>query len=734
MNSQQMTIFETLQKAIAFHKANKLQDAERLYRAILQVQPNHPGANHNIGVLAAQVGKPKVGLPYLKRALEINPSCHQFWITYVDKLVKTKQIDDALIMLGHAKSSGIPYEVINKLERIISRSKENLSLHSSTVKNLNENECLLKDKRTMIDCIVQQFSFGFYEKTEKISREYIRQYPRDVFGYKVLGLIMIRYGKYEEAIRIFEKSLNYSVDDPDVYNGLAVALEKLGDLDNALLNCTKAFDLNPNCAEVCSNMGNLFRELGRLEEALLYCIKALELNSCSAEAYNNKGLVLQNLGRFDEAISDYKKAVKIKPDFVKVYNNIGSALQSVRRFDEALLYYEKALEINPNYAEVYNNKGVTLYDLGRFDEALLNYEMALKIKQDYAEAYYNAADIKKYRYNDNVLSELSNIISSPKYKINEKMYAHFALGNLYNKNKNYHDAFINFNLGHRLRNEINKKGGSLYRHDLVLKKLSLFKELFTPQFFKDRSHWGLSAHTPIFIVGFPRSGTSLVEQILSSHSSVYGAGELEYISQFVSFFVDFQNIKTQEEFLRLIDHDKILEFSNMYLDKINTISNGSIYVTDKFPHNFQHLWFISLLFKNVKILHCKRIAEDTCLSCYFKKFTKGHLYIDDMQDLAKHYKSYLKTIELWKSVLPVTIHDISYEELVNNPENEIQNLLSICNLDFEEQCIEFYKTNRPVKTASGIQVREKMYTSSVGKWKKYEQFIGPLLEELYKNE
>ena len=180
-----------------------------------------------------------------------------------------------------------------------------------------------------------------------------------------------------------------------------------------------------------------------------------------------------------------------------------------------------------------------------------------------------------------------------------------------------------------------------------------------------------------------------------------------------------------------IDRDKLLNFSSLYLEKIKTISNNSKFVTDKMPHNFEYLWFISLLFQNVTILHCTRSPEDTCLSCYCNKFTEHHEYIDSLQDLAKHYKYYLEIMNFWKSVLPIPIHDISYEALVHDPEAEIRNILSLCNLDFEGQCLEFYKTKRPVITASATQVREKMYTSSIGKWKRYEPFIGSLLDELY---
>ncbi len=773
MNSQQLTISEALQQAITLQKANRFQDAERLYRAILQVQPNHPGANHNIGVLAAQIGKPEAGLPYLKRAIEANPMCYQFWITYADKLTKTKQIDDALRMLEHARSSGLPSDVINKIEYIVLKSKENPSLQSSLSNGVNENircdnKVVLDDKNKTMNFIAQQFSCGKYENTEIISRDFIRQYPNDAFGYKMLGAVLAQCKKSKEAVGVLEKGLNCSAHDHEIYNALAIALEDLGRLDDALCNYKKALEVNQSCAEIYSNMGGVLQKLGRLDEALLNCEKSLELQPGCAEVYSNIGVILQKQGRLDEALlnftkalelkpdraeiysnmgftlkelgrigealSNYEKALEIKPDYANVYNEIGVILQDLGRFDEAFLNYEKALKIKPYYPEAYNNMGISFKNLGKLDEALLSFKKALELKFDYAEAYFNASDIKQFRLEHSVISGLNKIIISPEYMVQEKMNAHFAFGNLYNRNKKYSDAFMHIELGHKLRSNINRSEGHPYRHDLLLDKLSLFKDVFTRQFFMDRIDWGLAVDTPIFIVGFPRSGTSLVEQILSSHSSVYGGGELNSISQFVSSCVDFDDIKNQEQLLELISHDKMLEYSKKYLEKINIISNNSMLVTDKMPHNFQHLWFLSLLFKNVKILHCTRGAEDTCLSCYFKKFRKGHEYLDSLQDLAKHYKYYLEMIDLWRSVLPVPIHDVSYEALVDDPETEIRNLISFCNLDFEEQCFEFYKTDRPVKTASATQVREKMYTSSVGKWKKYEQFLGPLLDELYKKE
>ncbi len=591
---------------------------------------------------------------------------------------------------------------------------------------------MLNDKEKKTHNIIQQLTCGDYAKAEEMSRDFIQQFPKDAFGYKVLGTILAQCQRSEESVCVLEEGLDHSADDSQMYYFLAEALKSLGRRDEALLKYETALEINPDYAEAYYNMGAVLQDAGRFEEALSCYRKTAEIKPDFAPVYNNIGAALHEMGRRDEALLNYKKALEIQPDYAEVYYNIGGIFKDKDAFDEALLHYTKALELKPDCVEAYNNIGIIFKDLGQFDEALSSYAKALEIKPDYAEALYNASILDLFHIDDSVLAELNTIIVSKKYLSNEKMHAHFALGNIYNKSKNDQAAFENYMLGHGFRYEINKSKGHPYRHNELLERLALFRQVFTQKFFVDRMDWALSVDTPIFIVGFPRSGTSLVEHILSSHSAVYGAGELKDIEQFVSSFVDLKTIRTHDEFLQLIDNKKILEFSARYLEKINTISNNSRFVTDKMPHNFEHLWFIRLLFKNVTILHCTRSPEDTCLSCYFSKFTEEHEYIDRLKDLAKHYKYYLETMKLWKSVFPAQIHDISYEKLVQDPETEIRNLLSVCHLDFEEQCLEFYKTKRSVNTASATQVREKMYTSSVGKWKRYEEFLGPLLDELHK--
>lgn len=313
MDSQQMTIPEALQKAIEAHKAGKLQDAERIYRAILQIQVNHPDANHNLGILAVQVGKPDESLPYFKLALETNPKCNQFWISYIDALVKLERTDEALSLLNQGKTFGLNGEIASRIATIIENYAE--------VKKEKTEAYLSSLKRNVMNAIVQQFSSGNYLEAETMSRDFIQKYPTDAFGYMACGSILVQCNKHKEAVIVLNKGLQFSDNEPTIHNSLGLALQYLGNYEEAFFHYKKALAIKPDFAEAFNNMGN----------------------------------ALQDLSKLDEALAQYQKALQIKPDFAEAHNNIGNALKELGKSEEALLHYKKALEIRPDYAGAFSN-------------------------------------------------------------------------------------------------------------------------------------------------------------------------------------------------------------------------------------------------------------------------------------------------------------------------------------------------------------------------------------------
>jgi len=418
-----MSIDEALQQGIEFHKTGQLQKAERMYRAILQVQPNHPDANHNLGILAVQVFKPGVGLPYFKIALENNPQKVQFWVSYIEVLINTGDIDSAKKTLAQGRLGGLGSEVIEQLESKICafaiKDERNAIISSSKYRSEKNNKIDLKRSKSSwgmrkesslnsnnskksskknpsqgeVGAIVKCFNSGNYEDAEKLTRQLVVKFPDDLFGLNILGAILNQCNRSKEATVILEKARSLHKNDPGIYNNMGLAFANIGRLDEALGHYTKSLKLKPNFFEAHYNMGNALKKLGRFDEAIERYVKALKIKPDLAEALNNMGLVYLELGRIDKAIEQFTTALEINASFADAHNNLGNALKELGRLDEAVVQYRKFLEIKPDYAEVHNNFGNALQGLGRLDEALEQYTRSIELMPSLAEPHSNMANV-----------------------------------------------------------------------------------------------------------------------------------------------------------------------------------------------------------------------------------------------------------------------------------------------------------------------------------------------------
>ena len=344
-----LTIEQALQQAVTAHKEGKLQDAERLYRAILQSQPAHPNANHNLGVLAVSVNQAEAALPLFKTALEANPKIEQFWLSYIDALIKENQFDNAKQVLEQAKKQGIDGEKLNTLEAKLASI------------NQPENINSLSPSQQQLKNLLEHYQNGRFADAEKLAVSITQEFPRHNFSWKILGAVLGQTGRNSEALNA---------------NQTAVAL-------------------SPQDAEAHSNLGNTLKEVGRLEEAEASYSQAIALKSNFAEAYYNLGNTLKELGRLDEAEASCRQAIAIKPDFAKAHSNLGVTQKELGRLEEAEASFRQAVGLKPDFAEAHNNLGNTLNELGRLDEAEASCRHAIALKPDYADAFWNLHGIQK---------------------------------------------------------------------------------------------------------------------------------------------------------------------------------------------------------------------------------------------------------------------------------------------------------------------------------------------------
>jgi tetratricopeptide (TPR) repeat protein len=342
----ELTIEQALQQGVAAHKEGKLEDAERLYRAILQSQPTHPDANHNLGVLAVSVNKADVALPLFKTALEANPKVEQFWLSYIDALVKANKLKDAKQAIKKAKKKGFDAK---KLQALLSQLKEVADTKAPSQELLNS--------------LLGHFQTGRYGDAEKLAISITQEFPKHHFGWKVLGAVLKETGRVIDSLTAMQKSVQLAPQDAEAHSNLGNTLQELGRLEEAEASCIQAIALKPDYAEAHSNLGNTLKELGRLDEAEASLQQAIALKPDFAEAHSNLGIMLKDLGRLDEAEASYTQAIALKPDYAEAHSNLGNTLDELGRLDEAIDAYMQALKINPDFTDAYSNMGIVLTNI-----------------------------------------------------------------------------------------------------------------------------------------------------------------------------------------------------------------------------------------------------------------------------------------------------------------------------------------------------------------------------------
>jgi tetratricopeptide (TPR) repeat protein len=421
-------------------------------------------------------------------------------------------------------------------------------------------------------------------------------------------------------------------------------------------------------------------------------------------------------------VKSFEWAVAYSPNYAEAYNNLGAVFQELNQFDKAIEQYKKAIIINPEYAQAFNNLGCSCEILGFKDEALIHYEKAIACNPKFAEAYRNLSNLKKFTEKDPQIGQMQSLNSSSDVSLSEKVQLNFALAKV-NENLGNNDKFFKFlNEGNRLRKqELNYSfTESKNFHSILLKVFS------APLPLMKKSSLKTSNIRPIFIVGMPRSGTSLVEQIIASHHNVHGAGELTNFKEIISPILESHLNQNKEAFLI----KDLLSIRKQYLDSLTRLNVLETVITDKMPTNFRLIGFILSAFPEAKIIHLKRDARATCWSIYKHYFSSGNGFTFNQEDLAKFYALYRELMDFWHKLFPGKIYDINYEKLTTNQKDETKKLLEHCDLEWDENCLNFHTNKRAIKTASASQVRKKMYQGSSEAWKNYATHIQPIIDGL----
>ena len=489
MSQIETTTERTLQIAIEAHKLGKLQDAEAGYRAILQIQPKHPDANHNLGVLAVSVNKLEAALLLFKTALETNPNQGQFWISYVDALIKDKQFENAKSVLEQGKKKGLAGESVDRLTQQLTLTVNKQENKPREEKKQHLVAAPIQTKLTQkqgpsqadIDNFLKSLQKKEHRTAKKLATSITQKFPQHPSGWKMLGVALKQLGELSEAIIANQKAVILAPTDPEAHFNLSNRLREIGRLEDAVAGYRKATVLKPDYVEAHYNLGITLQELGRLEDAETSYRKAIVIEPAYAEAHNNLGITLRVLGRLDEAETSYKKALAIKPAYAEAHNNLGITLQELGRLEDAETSYKKVIAIEPAYAEAHNNLGITLRELGKLEEAEASYRNAIAIKSEYVEAHNNLGITLKElgKLEEAEASYRKAIAIKPEY-----VEAHGNLGNVLQELGRREEAVNSYRKALDLRPDYTQVNYSLgvllcehqqYKQAAQLLKLSNFK-------------------------------------------------------------------------------------------------------------------------------------------------------------------------------------------------------------------------------------------------------------------
>jgi len=685
-NSRLLSPAEAFENAVALQRQDRLEEAANLYQALLELDRHHVGSLHNLALIRARQGKLAEAASLLRHALNRRP----------DEAVAELSLGSVLQAMGqHAES-------IAHFERALALAPDLAAAHYDL------GNALLALGRV-------EEALGSFDRALAIE-------PASAPALSAKGSALQALGRSDEAVACHERAIALQPGYAPAHNNLGTALQTLGHTEEASAAYARALALSAGEADLHVNRGKALHRLGRDEEAIGQYEQALALRPHDAEALNDLGNALQSLGRHAEAIERYRQSLTLKPGLAAAHNNLANSLHALDRHDEAIAAYESALAARPDNAAAASNLGTALRELGRLDEARRAFERAVALAPREAGFHLNLAEMKRFTPDDPQLPALATLEQDMSALPRQaQVELCFALAKARADLGHHADAFRHLQSGNAL-----KRAEIAYDEAASLALIERIEAAFTPELMRGKAGLGESSGLPIFIIGMPRSGTSLVEQILASHPEVFGAGELTDFTALASDAVaDFP------EHVPAMDGKALRALGARYLARLAARAPQAQRITDKLPANFLFTGLIHLALPQARIIHLRRDPLDTCWSCFATLFTAGQPFAYELGELGRYWRAYDGLMAHWRAVLPEgAMLEVAYEELVADLPRAARRIVAYCGVGWDDACLAFHRTERTVRTASAAQVRQPIYRSSLGRWRDYTAELGPLFEAL----
>ena len=531
-------------------------------------------------------------------------------------------------------------------------------------------------------------------------------------------------GRPAEALAVYDRVLQVNGRNLVAWCNRGTALEALGRDGEAAESFKSALALNPKVAEVHFNLGNVLLRMERHEDAAGHYRQAVALRPNLALAFANLGRALAKLGRWQEAADSYAQALKLGATSAQLHDALSSAYWNLGRYEESLASANDALAIDRNHVAALTRKGQVLLMLGRMDEAKTALERAAAIDPSNSNNYLTLGISRRFAVGDPELAAMEKLLADIDSRSeDDQVKLHFALGKAYDDIGSHAQASHHLQRGNALkRRQID------YDEAAAIHGLDRIATIFTPELVRAKTGHGNLSGQPIFIVGMPRSGTTLIEQILASHPQIYGAGER---NDFRKAMDKVTGGAAYPDFVPTLGPADLDALGAAYLAGIGDVVKDWPRFTDKLPANFVYLGLIRLALPNARIIHVVRDPIDTCFSCFSILFREELNYTYDLGELGHYYRAYERLIAHWRQALPEgAMLEVRYEDVVDDIETQSRRIVDYCGLPWDDACLAFHKTDRLVATASVAQVRQPIYRSSVGRWRAYQDQLKPLLEAL----
>ena len=717
------SVADMFAEAVRQFQAGRLIPAGRLCRKIIALQPQHAAAFHLLSAIARQAGRWDTACDMMAKAVALAPAEPRYHTELGELLCRCGKAADAITCYDQAVAlqPDVADAMVKRGNALfdLRRPAEALASYDQALAVAPGDAAVLNNRGIMLR------ELGRPEEALASYDLAVAAQPGRIDALINRGTVLRDLGRRYEALASYDEALTRQPDSAAALNNRANLLCDLSQFEQAVAAYDQAIALKPDYVEALINRGDALRVLMRLREALASYDSALALQPGSFEAHSHRGCALRDLGRGAEALATFDRALALRPHASTGWINRGDALSDLGRTAEALASYDRAIAEDVSCAQAYSHKATLLFELGEVEQATRLSEQALDLDPRRTRSYYDLAKGKRFALGDRHLLAMQALApEAAALHVEQQIYLQFALARALADTGQHEPAFQHLLEGNRL-----KRSRTVYNEAATLAALERTRAAFSPAIVQ-RPHIGDPSATPVFILGMPRSGSTLVEQILASHPNVFAAGEIDDFERELALAAAAMRAAPGAGSPIGLSDQGLRDLGAAYVARVTRQAPAVSRIVDKNPTNFRLIGLIHLALPNARIIHTRRDPLDTCLSC-FEHLFQSLPFTYELGELGRYYRHYDALMAHWRAVLPPGVMlEVQYEELVADLASHAPRIIAHCGLPWNASCLEFHKTPRRVRTSSTAQVRQPVYQASVGRAQAVARFLGPLLAEL----